>query len=330
MDNLLEALQADSTRSEPHRPLRSSSPAGTTGAFPRRKENAEGVLSIDITGTRPGSGKTHLLYYIVTIAVLPRSYDGVNINGKETALVVIDCEDRFNVQRLAQIIASHISSAESRRHLKESDIDHIVRTSLDHVHLYRPQSIHSAIATIPNISSYLLSRLAHKSGSRPLGSIILDGAGSFLWKSRADEEISRFSDEQTKRDRPIVDANGLYADLIQRLKTFALQFGCPVLTTSWSHLSLSAETGNVTTRSMMPPSWNSFAKLRLEVRRVPIRPFPPMMSLEEILAEKAKRADFARRGEFEVSVLSPSISQTFRFTIREDGVEIKNHWEESE
>ncbi|KAK6358601.1 hypothetical protein TWF730_007926 [Orbilia blumenaviensis] len=65
---------------------------------------------IEISSDGCGTGKTHLLYYTACMALLPPSWNGVNLEGKDTAVIFIDCDSRFDVVRMSEVIQSYIQS----------------------------------------------------------------------------------------------------------------------------------------------------------------------------------------------------------------------------
>ncbi|KAF3215486.1 hypothetical protein TWF106_006000 [Orbilia oligospora] len=65
---------------------------------------------VEISSNGSGTGKTHLLYYITCVALLPSSWNGINLEGKESAVVFIDCDGRFDILRLSEVMESYIGS----------------------------------------------------------------------------------------------------------------------------------------------------------------------------------------------------------------------------
>ncbi|KAK6517702.1 hypothetical protein TWF506_004885 [Arthrobotrys conoides] len=65
---------------------------------------------IEISSDGCGAGKTHLLYYITCVALLPSSWNGINLEGKDSTVVFIDCDGRFDIVRLSEVVESYIKS----------------------------------------------------------------------------------------------------------------------------------------------------------------------------------------------------------------------------
>jgi hypothetical protein len=187
---------------------------------------------VEITG-RSCSGKTHLLYHIAAMGVLPRA-----VGGQEAAVVVLDADGRFDVSRLAQIMRSHIQDSTLLRSARDDPTtsvtaataatsgsaswdpgtsetrqcdaaDALIRASLVHVHVFRPQSAASLLATVESIPAYLLAQPSgkttrpamplppqHYSANRRLHAILLDSASAFYWQDRYDQQEQQQQQQQ--------------------------------------------------------------------------------------------------------------------------------------
>jgi hypothetical protein len=51
-----------------------------------------------------GSAKTELVYQCVVACVVPASWDGFTLSGQSQACLIIDCDCRFNVPRLRELV----------------------------------------------------------------------------------------------------------------------------------------------------------------------------------------------------------------------------------
>jgi len=215
---------------------------------------------LEITSEEPGAGKTHLLYLIVAVAVLPHSHDEIGLNGKHSAVVVFDTDERFSVERLVQVMRHYIDRqtkmrnsedqepAEERQHQpSEASITELISNSLQHVHIFRPQSLDSATATLSSLPSYLLNPSNHHSTSRPLHSIIIDSLTTFHWPARAASSSSSSS----------APAPAPYAPLTQQLQAQAALFSAAVIGTSTSPISSAAHSARRggSAASIVPRAW---------------------------------------------------------------------------
>ncbi|KAL1997692.1 hypothetical protein VTN02DRAFT_1048 [Thermoascus thermophilus] len=130
-------------------------------ASPRRRRQRDPV--VEIASASSAAGKTQLLYYLTAVAVLPARF-----GGREAAVVFLDTDGRFDAARLRDVAASIL-----RQRLDDDDSTAVdippdvlqaeIRTALDHVHLFRPQSSSSLLATLRSLDAYLLDLAAHRS-----------------------------------------------------------------------------------------------------------------------------------------------------------------------
>ncbi|OJD34113.1 rad51 family dna repair protein [Diplodia corticola] len=188
---------------------------------------------IELTSAGPGAGKTQLLYLITALAILPRAYASIDLQGKASAIVVVDTDGHFSVSRLATVAKGHIARCcrrhaqqqqQQRRHhdgiepdnnddgdddnrhplIKPAAVDSIIAAALTHVHILQPQSQAALLDALRALPTYLFSRSTtstttyhHSSAHRPLHSILLDSASAFFWPLRAAEDDARLANATT-------------------------------------------------------------------------------------------------------------------------------------
>ncbi|RJE17674.1 hypothetical protein PHISCL_09986 [Aspergillus sclerotialis] len=288
---------------------------------------------IEISSTSSGAGKSQLLYYLTAIAVLPSTYDGIDIGGKGTTVVFIDTDGRLDADRLKTVTQSILQQRfkeqpEDIQLPSQVDLDSILIASLQHVHIFRPQSSSSLLATLHTLDTYLLDTTRHHSSTRPLHTIIIDSASSFIWQDRLRDEVSRIEEigrppaevEFEREQKQSFYLSDLYAELIKELKRLQRIFSCSVIYTTmlWSGKGNSSQhpqsyhpsgpfdlynppvVSNKTPafRSSLPPPWGSFPLLRLVVQRDPVRPFAPGVTVREAEGDAGKRQEIVAQGKF--------------------------------
>lgn len=288
---------------------------------------------VEITSEEPGAGKTHLLYLITTIAVLPHSHGEVTLNGNHSTVVVVDTDDRFSIERLAQVMKHYINlqgkTREDERQeapvdaqplLSETTISDLISTSLRHTHIFRPQSLTSAISTLQSLSEYLLNETSHHSSNRPLHSIMIDSLTAFYWPLRAFQDNARLA----SLDHAVYNSSQpTYAQLVNHLRSLAHRFSCSIIATSTNPFS-SATTRNADApgpRHFLSSSWSTFSTLRLHVARQQVPKFAYGLSIEEAVAEKDERWKEVEKGRFE-ALIDGSSGGRLVFSVKEGvGVE---------
>jgi hypothetical protein len=261
---------------------------------------------IEITGTSPYTGKTHLLYYITAIATLPLEVNDVFLNGKGGAVVVLDTDTRFDVRRLKQVMTHLIRTRYSEAGaLFEYDdrLEGIIRHALLHVHVYRPQSSASLVATIETIPSYLYNAKEHFSSGRALEAVLLDSASAFVYQDRSDSDTDVI--ESNPYQKPRNTFTKRYQDIVRGLRALQQTFSCIIIATTWGLFPYNTEKQQhlkkpylPSFRPHLPPVWTSFCTLRLIVARDAVPKFGPAMSAEEAMRDAPARQEVVERGGF--------------------------------
>jgi Rad51 len=251
------------------------------------------------------SGKTQLLYLITVLSTLPKVINGQEFGGKAASVVILDTDGRYDVRRLTAVMNFHIRTILTKQspeaeEMTDDDISLLIFSSLAHVHIFRPQSTSSLLSTIDSLPGYLLSRSAHMSANRVLSTIILDGASTFYYTDKMeDETLSNTGEGVTSYNQTIVNTA-----IINRLQDLATQFSCAVIFTS--HAPSPAKPSRDGSALFRPQAlsspWHNFATLTLKLSRVKPAKFVPGLSAEEALVGKQARWDVVKRGEFEAKL----------------------------
>lgn len=280
---------------------------------------------IELSSEPGGGGKTHLLYLAIAITILPpiklrarenqQSYQTRNA----ACAVVFDADGNFDVCRLAQIMrhllikspARSPNSSNVQAGNEQSNEDQAIETesalvestvlnALRHVHIFRPQTLDSLIATVQSLPDYLFDFSQHQSSSRALELICIDSITAFYWQEKMAEEIAKWDagSEEDQATTPRPERQSGYALLAHELRGAQKQFDCPIIATSWGLKPVAgpqaqqrAGLGSRLQPSftpLLPPAWQNFISLRLGVGRAPVKKFAAGMSLEQ--AEKDKDA----------------------------------------
>ncbi|ODH46506.1 hypothetical protein GX48_07394 [Paracoccidioides brasiliensis] len=215
LDDILRVFQAEYGRK--HTYTHTTSPLAP-GAVAAAATPHQPIL--EITSPHSADGKTHLLYYITAIAILPEMYKNTPLPGRNGAAVFIDTEYRFDVVRLREVMRAIIRDvthpARSGRgdgregyggyedRDMDVDMDDMLHNALAHVHVFRPQSSAALLATVEGVEDYLLrgaERRCHVSHLRPLNVIVLDSASAFYWQDRREMEVLGIPGVREERER---------------------------------------------------------------------------------------------------------------------------------
>lgn len=318
---------------------------------------------LEISSSLSSSGKSQMLYYLTAHAILPRECGTVAINGREAAVIFIDTDDRFDAERLRVVARGIIhqrlpalsSNAEeqSARLPTHDDIEALLVSSLQHVHVFRPQSSSALLATLHSLDSYLFDLSRHRSASRPLQMIVMDSVTAFIWQDRLRDEVART--EEIGRSREEIDDEReqkrkfslpiLYAELAKQLKQLQVRFHCSIVYTSVvsggrPSADLNESQSRFSTlKPALPAPWGTLPTLRLIFHRSMVRPFPPSMAPHAAVKEAPSRQDAVQQGKISawvnewgrdgwprriVEAIEASNGGAFSFFVRESGVEFNS------
>jgi hypothetical protein len=274
---------------------------------------------IEISSTSTASGKTALLSLLIVHAISPNQYQGVPLPGKDSAVVLFDNDDRFDVSIAFRVLKNHIkrtlealqklheSSPEEDKEKPETNeehtteildisdnaIDSLARKCLQHLYIIRPESWSSLIANLDILPQLLFnSRPPNNSAAKLVSYVILDGASAFLWQRRAEEESRKILALDSHPSAVVDDDSPGYDDMLKRLRDLGRQFDCPVIVTTLQQPHSSAnihQSGNI-----------AAATACLTVERVAVRPFTDSISFDEARDMQQLRREAVEKHEFRV------------------------------
>lgn len=251
---------------------------------------------IEITGTSTACGKSHIIYYIAALSILPEDQNNVSLDGKDSAVVIFDTDGRYDVRRQFTVIKSYILQ---RYHIVDetvvdANIDCLIKTAMKHIHVYRPQSTLDMIEMLNGLRVYLLDLDSHYSASRPLDCVLIDSISAFYWQDRLAGLVSQ-------KGTPGYQER--YQILVKKLQEISASFGAFIVATNWglqhheplqedyqgsgvAHVGVQRPGDNIIFRSHLPAAWNKFVDIKLVVKRDVITPFRQGISIIEALNER--------------------------------------------
>ncbi|KAL4736528.1 hypothetical protein BDV11DRAFT_11463 [Aspergillus similis] len=284
---------------------------------------------LEISSTCSAAGKSQIIYYLAALAVLPSKFNGKSLNGSNSAVVFIDTDGRFDAERLRTvargIVLGKLGNTVDSDTEKHGAVEAMIFASLEHIHVFQPQSSLALLATLQSLDAYLLDLSRHASSNRALQAIIIDSATAFLWQDKLQDEIARTEDigrsvaeiERERLQRENFHLADIYADLVASLKQLQSKFDCDVIYTATSFGSKSTENPSMpygsynpldtalqtpSFRSPLPSPWGLFPTLRLVLQRKVLRPFPPGVTVQGAERDAPMRQEMVMRGEFLGSV----------------------------
>jgi hypothetical protein len=323
---------------------------------------AQQIPVMEISSSLSASGKSQLLYYLTALAILPRQYGDIQICGHEAAVAFIDTDDRFDADRLRTVARGVVLQRRAQlgpnvdTQLEDTqvhDLETLLVSSLQHVHVFRPQSSSALLATIRTLDSYLFDLSRHRSASRPLHMVAIDSATAFLWQDRLRDEVARTEEigrpradiERDREQKQSFHLTDLYNEVVTELKHLQSQFQCAIVYTTTASGGRASGPGHYdqpqarvpSLRPALPPPWGTFPSLRLIVHRSSVRSFPPSMAAHVAIKDAPSRQSVVQQGKISawvnpwgrdewprriVEAIEANNGGSFSFYVRESGVEI--------
>ena len=223
------------------------------------------------------------------------------LNGKGNAVVLLDLSGRFSVLRLHDVMHHYISSIGSTTvEFPEHEISSLVSDSFTHLHIFRPQSSSSLLATLTTLPSFLLSSPSkHYSASRRLGLLAISDLSAFLWQDRlvADEETGLPVSNHAERASNTLFLEG-YRNLIASLRHIQHLFSCTIVATNWGLAPVTSVARHPALRPHLPSLWNNFCTIKVVVERDRVSKFGPGLSAEEAKREGLQRWQAVEKSGF--------------------------------
>lgn len=251
---------------------------------------------LEITSASACSGKTQLLYQIITLALLPAHHGTIPLHGKSSAVILLDLASKLSLLRLRDIMTAHITTCATATMSPPPpprETQALIYASLLHLHIFRPQSSSSLSATLASLPSYFFSKpFTHFSAPRPISAIILADFSAFYWQDRlyATDLSGGVATHVVNDDRQRA--------LISTLRALQATFSrCPVIATTNSLSAPSFSGNHRTLRPQMPVVWTSFVTVQIVIERVSVPKFALGISAQEADAERTMRQDVVEKGE---------------------------------
>ncbi|KAL8727786.1 MAG: hypothetical protein Q9181_005586 [Wetmoreana brouardii] len=239
---------------------------------------------------------------MVARLLLPPIHETTSLGERSSAVVLFDLGNTFSLLRLKDVMVKYIDSCNHER-LEPSvpeTLIAMVRDAMEHLHVFRPQSSLSLLASLSNLQSYLFNTGSHVSANRKLGAILLNDVDAFLWQDRLEDAEGQTIRSQAPHQLGLLA--GRFRDLVAHLRRLQMVFSCLVITTC-SALSTITSTRvdglhAPILRSHLPSIWRNFAAVRLIVQRKTVRKFHHGVSAEEAAREAGQRREAVEKSTF--------------------------------
>ena len=258
---------------------------------------------LELTGASPGSGKTRLLHQLIALTLLPSAHSDTPSGGRASAVALLDLTSSYSLLRLERVLECYIKSCLSTRYPSKEVCEGLMKGSLQHLHIFRPQTHQSLLASIDNLPNYFLSNTSsHYSANRPLGAIVINNLSAFFWQDRQDAEEyqnATFGESNTTFHSPEDDLFlTRYRLLTSSLRQVQQLFDCPVIVTDWALATPVHSRDGSSLRPHLPGVWNQFRSVNIVLQRNSVTKFGPGMSVVEALGEREQRWEAVSRSGY--------------------------------
>ncbi|KAK2809053.1 hypothetical protein FQN50_004106 [Emmonsiellopsis sp. PD_5] len=257
----------------------------------------------------PPSGKSHLLYHLTALSILPPTYNSIPLPGSSSTIIFLDTDNRFDPARLHTVAVNIVYASATQQGITlpkttrdEVELDEMVRAAMGHVHVFRPQSSAGLLATVNSLEPYLLDGTQHASCDRRVQAVLLDSASAFYWQDRREAEVLGIPGVREERagegNQGGLSVTQMAGEIVSGLRRVQRVFGCAVVFTTWGVQGQNQR--GFSFRPHLPHPWPGFADCRVVVAREAVNGFPPGMSAEEAResGDAEKRQEVVRRRVF--------------------------------
>lgn len=189
---------------------------------------------IEIQGPA-ASGKTHLSYCLTMRCTLPKdvtlypkesnSYQTakiVDIGGWHKSAVILDTDGRWSAQRLKVLFYNYLRGLFPPDYEEyQPTISELVDLSLNRVHIFRPTSTASLLATISGLPVYHAENMQ----TEEISLVAIDSISSFYWTDRYTSEQRHPSDKK--------ENSSLLGQVLMGLQELRLRYGFVTMLNNW-------------------------------------------------------------------------------------------------
>ncbi|KAJ3800501.1 hypothetical protein GGU11DRAFT_399173 [Lentinula aff. detonsa] len=185
---------------------------------------------VEIQGP-PASGKSHLLYLLMFICIIPTTHASISLGGWDKAVLFFDTDASFDLVRFERLLTSHLEAA---LNTDTSTVQQLVKRSLKNLHIFRPTSSIQLAATLLCLPSYHHTKLPDSE----IGILAVDSMSAFYW-------LDRFTVEQLRAiNAPgVKEVTNPLQHVITALQRFHRTHRPLVVLTNWGLTSTQSNVG---------------------------------------------------------------------------------------
>lgn len=159
----------------------------------------------------------------------------IAIGGRANCCAVLDCDGRFSIDRLYQLVRSHLARRVQEHaatipalYSAEADPDALheeTLKALTRVHVFSPTSSISLAASVLSLPAYV-----QKNCSEELTFVLLDNISAFYWQDRFQAE----QDKVSIKGKQNFSGAAALRNTLSALNQIRQKLGCVVVLTNWA------------------------------------------------------------------------------------------------
>ncbi|KZT52512.1 hypothetical protein CALCODRAFT_487086 [Calocera cornea HHB12733] len=259
-------------------------------------------------------GKTQFLYFLCMTTILPFELAvslastgddaPILLGGRGKSVVVCDCDNRWDMLRLADHLEHYIQKRISltpdidASDIPPETIPEAVQSALRRLHLFRPTNTLSLAATLQSLPAYHRTKMKDEE----ISMLMIDSMTAFYWTDRWELERSKASWES----HPM-------RHVAKALTVLRRDYGIVVWMTTQNLFPHRSDTST----SMQHRGYIPEPTHQITLTKMPTPPFPPSIKLAQARAD-VQRKEAVKEGRVEGMVKSKGI--TFDYGIEPHGL----------
>ena len=141
-----------------------------------------------------GSGKSHLVYHLVSTCVLPPVHQTVQLGGWGKVAIVFDCDGTYDLRRFRDLLEFRCTSSLRSENFDEHRIgartlEQLIDDSLSRLHIFRPDSSIQLAASLLHLPEHVATEPSLRHAEMAL--LVVDSVSAFYWADRLTAEHLR-------------------------------------------------------------------------------------------------------------------------------------------
>ncbi|XP_028400050.1 DNA repair protein XRCC2-like [Dendronephthya gigantea] len=153
-----------------------------------------------------GSGKTQILLHLIANCILPKSWNGIELGGRDVGVIFVDTDFHFFILRLVEILKERIKSCISDRTLpmaSVADMQALIESCLSRLIVAKCSSTEELLETVRNLEKILRERT-------DICVMMIDSISAFYWLDKSAGGHNYY--DQEKHQRRLIGLLRRYVD----------------------------------------------------------------------------------------------------------------------